>query len=1082
MPRLSPAVNLACLTLLGLLACSQTRKAPDSLDIGSVAMSQGYLVWLDLPLVFTFDAPIDPATVTAESVHITAIEGPGVGTPARGTWRVRGSSIEFLPDLPHKEPLLTSGGLLPDTIYLVEMLGGDLPVAVRTLDGRWLADSPRVTFRTRTGSLPQHVFGHIVPGPPRLTNVTWSPSDAAGHWGLGGSSRPASLRLDFDQLLDPSADNLPRAPTQSSRGPIALVYDDIVYGVDTWIAADITLERNTIDGATVLVRPRGMLPSAAQLRLSVSGLLRDLFGETRGAGRPEAERIISTETAFEPQRGALAFDFSAVTAMGEPDFAEVPAVIEDGVLRVPDAFPELADVGDWSPIANAATLRTDTQTLLYGNGRRRTFEGGVLHMKNLHIGTGAFVRGIGPNPLVLVVDGDAYIDGRLSVRGTNALNPYIGGQYRGVGDMVPPGVGGGPTPQGFPTGPAAGAAGGSGAAARTSMPWSFGTPGISAPGTTGGGGQGGGLWALACGQAPGGGGGGGAVPGDPWYPTPAGPGQLFPQPTGHGGAGCGRSIPGASPGSTWFSNASPDDDFFGRAYVPQQRRTIVGELAAPVGGSGGGSGGSLQDVGSWIWEGGDGGGGGGAIVLQVRGTLTIGPNGRIDADGGHGMGGGTWYIQPNVIGGGGGGAGGMVVLMAGDGIVIHSKGETFANRDYDFPISADGGICQTSAQYSWQLRGKYPQNGQGTVSSLLYDSIPLGGFGGMGLVQLMVPVGRDNDDGTNTVLDDAITIVRHGVPLSGPEKQRYLSWRGFRDANGVFVDDFGNPTGTIGGQGDIRPDPMLMPVPYTTRGTARARSEWLPLGALFRRSLASPDGLARGVVGANLAFERHARADGWLPFGAGRLLPETSTPGLLPNPAAVAAIVMDTDSLDRPAYRVDLTTALPATDRDAFAGFMAVLGQGGQGVWTRTRVIASSERSLFLGLDHDVPINAPRLQLHAWSADLAAGEAGSYLGAGDQLLPRANARIGFAFHRDPQVAVVGGAGFDPERFPPETGTFLFDLSDAQVRAVLRAFGPRHLQWDVTLDGEFRTGPADQPPRADAGSRLGLRRFWLPVSW
>lgn len=82
-----------------------------------------------------------------------------------------------------------------------------------------------------------------------------------------------------------------------------------------------------------------------------------------------------------------------------------------------------------------------------------------------------------------------------------------------------------------------------------------------------------------------------------------------------------------------------------------------------------------------------------------------------------------------------------------------------------------------------------------------------------------------------------------------------------------MVRHFGNPTGTIGGQGDIRPDPVLMPVPFATHGKAGARSEWLPLG----------------VVGENLTFERQARPDGWLPFGAGRLLPETSGAGLLPT-------------------------------------------------------------------------------------------------------------------------------------------------------------------------------------------------------
>ncbi|MCA8950590.1 MAG: hypothetical protein KDE27_13885, partial [Planctomycetes bacterium] len=556
----------------------------------------------------------------------------------------------------------------------------------------------------------------------------------------------------------------------------------------------------------------------------------------RGAGDPQPERVIATATALATQFGALAFDFEDedATAPGASrDFPEPEAVVVDGALTVPDAFPPLADVGDWTPNGADTTLRTDVQTLYYQNGRQRTFEGGVLHVKELHIGPNQIVRGLGPNPLVLVVDGDARIDGALTVRGANADRLFVGGTYRGPGDVSPPPAIGsghgpiGPNPDPFvPVGAAAGAGGGRGGATSTLAPRTFGSPGESAPGTDGGG-RGGTLVAQALGQASGGGGGAGAVTGDPWFPSPAGPGDLFPQRAGRGGAGIGRTLPGGAAGTPWFTNATAADDFWGRAWVPRERRAIVGELAAPVGGSGGGAGGALDLPGWFYYLGGDGGGGGGALVLRVRGTLTLGPQGRIDADGGHGS--GTEYLYSTErMGGGGGGAGGMVVLMAGDGIVIHTHGGTFANRDYDFPISADGGICRSSSFGPWYFRSKYPQNGQPTFSGSQYDDAPLGGFGGMGLVQLMVPVGRSNDDDTNTVLDDAITIVRNGVPLRGLAKQRFLGWRGFPDENGVLVDDFGNPTGTIGGQGDIRPDPVLLPVPFATHGTARAQSGWLP--------------------------------------------------------------------------------------------------------------------------------------------------------------------------------------------------------------------------------------------------------------
>jgi hypothetical protein len=93
----------------------------------------------------------------------------------------------------------------------------------------------------------------------------------------------------------------------------------------------------------------------------------------------------------------------------------------------------------------------------------------------------------------------------------------------------------------------------------------------------------------------------------------------------------------------------------------------------------------------------------------------------------------------------------------------------------------------------------------------IYDSAPLGGFGGMGVIELVTRPGN-NADGTNTVLDDGIILVRNGQLLLGTEKQRYLAWRGFPNTAGVPVDDSGNPTNIGSNEGDIRPTPTLLPL------------------------------------------------------------------------------------------------------------------------------------------------------------------------------------------------------------------------------------------------------------------------------
>jgi hypothetical protein len=53
-------------------------------------------------------------------------------------------------------------------------------------------------------------------------------------------------------------------------------------------------------------------------------------------------------------------------------------------LRVPAAFPDVGAVGDWVA-GRDVVLCTDVQTLHYGDAGSRTFHGGVMHVRNLHV-------------------------------------------------------------------------------------------------------------------------------------------------------------------------------------------------------------------------------------------------------------------------------------------------------------------------------------------------------------------------------------------------------------------------------------------------------------------------------------------------------------------------------------------------------------------------------------------------------------------------------------------------------------------------------------------------------------------------
>jgi hypothetical protein len=329
---------------------------------------------------------------------------------------------------------------------------------------------------------------------------------------------------------------------------------------------------------------------------------------------------------------------------------------------------------------------------------------------------------------------------------------------------------------------------------------------------------------AACDRASGGGGGAFATAGDPFYKQPQGAGTSFIQRAGVGGFGClgasgaaSRTLQGGGPGGVMFVDGQPDNDFFGLGYNVFTNQLVAGELQQLTGGAGGGGGGNKsQDYillsPNWINDarGGGGGGGGGCLLLAAQTDIVVGPTGKIIANGGNG-GGGEQAGSNNQGGGGGGGSGGLLILAAQGQIQLHVKGGTYANNNYDFVLSADGGVSTTGSFGQPVVFAKYPPNGQLPQPGSTYDSAPLGGFGGMGIVELVTRPGT-NADGTNTVLDDNISLFLNGVPLSGAQKIQYLAWRGFRNAQGVLVDDFGAPTNIGANEGDIRPAPVLLPI------------------------------------------------------------------------------------------------------------------------------------------------------------------------------------------------------------------------------------------------------------------------------
>ncbi len=477
--------------------------------------------------------------------------------------------------------------------------------------------------------------------------------------------------------------------------------------------------------------------------------------------------------------------------------------------------PLVAQVYDYVPPPGDIVLSTDDTLIQPVGGPPIRVTGGVFRFRHVYIGPGTKVRGVGSKPMLWLVD-TMTIAGELSVSGSdgqsvdtlNSANfPAAGGQG---------GAAGGDGGVGSPSALARSLTGGRGNGVGNALGLG-GAGGILAVGS---------LFTFPP-QQHGSGGGGGAFAtfGDPHYRSPALAGTAFPQRGGQGGFGgnagpsgsAGRNVPGGVAGLRPFADTTDENDFLGYGYDVARSRFVPGELPFFVGGGGGGGGGDLAPNANpldpnWINDarGAGGGGGGGCLIVAAGTGITVYAPGRITANGGHG-GGGEQAGSCNAGGGGGGGAGGLIVLGTAGSIMLQVQGETYANRDYDFVVSADGGVCRTGAFGPVVVPGKYPGNGLNTIAGGDYDRLGLGGFGGMGIVQFVVPPG-DNSDGTNTYLDDRIVLMRGAFPLFGAEKRRYLAWRGYENANGVRVDDFGNPTNIGSNEGDIRPAPVLVPL------------------------------------------------------------------------------------------------------------------------------------------------------------------------------------------------------------------------------------------------------------------------------
>ncbi|MHC5065734.1 MAG: Ig-like domain-containing domain [Planctomycetota bacterium] len=1064
-------------------------------------------IFLNDPIIIEFSNAVDPDSLRLDALDIrvfdlnnnplTEIVFGSLSVESTGPVGPNGPDnkrVVLTPRFPTNETF-DNGSFRPGRKYVINVVGGEQ--GFRDAFGQPIRAPFTFLFSTVEGALPGQLFRDVGFGGPVPSSFDVSPKAGGAEVDTVALNRfgttPVEIRLGFNQPLNPQLENLPLDLSLDpllregvSKGRVFLEYDDLP-NTDIWIPATVDLEVNTNAGSELVLRPIGLLPNNANIRVIYEKELEDLSGQSNEFN-PLFDRIFArfeTTQEFEPQFDALveAFDLEGTVDSAAP-FLEPEAAIKDGSLQSTFSFEGIDARFEYEPTVREVELNTDFTQVTPKGAPPINVAGGVFRFAKVTIPEGVEVKGVGSNPMVWLVNGDFTINGTLTVDG-------------GDGTKVS-----GLAAANIPTGGGVGNAGGGSGGLGSPNPFGPSLRGEAGrgPGNRPNGGGAGGRYACIGGAVTGSGGGGGSftTQGDPNIPPDREVDII--ELVGEGGAGVinmVRTPRGGEAGPLAFKDSRDDNNFWGSGVDLSRQIRIRGELIEPISGSGGGGGGDMSRIScnpgtNYVQNarGGGGGGGAGAIVIQALGKIIIGPEGAVRADGG--LGGGGEAAGSNTDGGGGGGgSGGMIVLMAGQGmdIFVHTATNpfnraTYGELDYKFAISADGGICtQGNFGQSQIITDKYPP------LTAAWDATPIGGFGGMGLVQLMMPPGQDTD-GTGNRLDDRIRFfvklaaTNEIIEVDANRKKQMLAWRGWPDGNGIFVDDNGDPTNIGKNEGDIRPSPIMLPAPFGA--LSRARSRWIDLGLADRdpQAVAPGPGVPGVVVttetppSPDFEFAGTSTVDGsgmpstYLGYGDytdNAQIQFKAAPGL-DTPIDVLSTGQVSDFRGGPAYVLTLPAASLPAEQDRYAHYRAQLLNSTGGDLGDIRILGHDDSTVYLETNTVLPSDLARIRVLAKFFDVSTnGSPG--LGStstipGDPPPPEANVRVGFAFHTDP----ASSSGI---RFPSDPTAFAFDLQDPALLNFLRSQRPTYVQWDVLFNARFHPNAADNASGMALSAEMSL---------
>lgn len=515
--------------------------------------------------------------------------------------------------------------------------------------------------------------------------------------------------LEVDQAVGSGADNIDQTRIQFQ-------YDD--FGTWTPFATQVTLAANcTATGSTLLLQPLGVLPQNRPMRVLLTPEFEDIVGNRNIL--PQTDFATMKTGAFTDAAGNF-IDFTdelleefLLTSANPRSLEDTETVFSTpradwggGTLSAAFDFQGTGGPGgnfDWFVPPNTDFVLDTSQSLILGgpDGLPATFQvviNGVVDVRNLYVPASSSIRIQGPNAAFIQCSGWIRVDGRIRVSGNNADSVYT------LDTPTQPEVGA--------AGNCGGGDGGTGSY-LTNQVTRRGGNGFGAFNSLGGGGEGGesgwhpdnstsfGFKRRAAG------GGGGTLGTNVVLPNGCFDQTLV-------GLDAESGMPGETEANSairlgfrlpWGGREAPrpfndingtDDDFFGvkrKNFGTNDETLVAGELQRIWAGSGGGAGGDATWTDTYppptlinnrTDKGAGGGGGAGGLTIYALGDITFGPNGRIEAIGGHGNGGENTNYVNRVGGGSGGGAGGHIILhtaskvdlsrVAPNTVAINAKG------------------------------------------------------------------------------------------------------------------------------------------------------------------------------------------------------------------------------------------------------------------------------------------------------------------------------------------------------------------------------------------------------------------------